>query len=270
LEYSRRNNVTEIYSCRSPEIDMDLYALADQAEKSFIRFKFVPDFKTYINCDFHVDLEEGIPVLSLHREPLDDMTNRIKKRFFDIAFSAFVIVFFLSWIIPILAMLIKMDSKGPVFFKQSRTGKNNRSFVCLKLRTLQVNDLADTLQVTRSDSRITRLGRFLRKSNLDELPQFFNVLAGSMSIVGSRPHMLKHTTEYSGNYNKYMIRHYLKPGITGWAQINGHRGEINRPEQLKDRVEHDIWYLENWDIWLDVDIIYRTFFTTITGNTNAF
>lgn len=270
LAYAKKNRITEIYSCQSPENDHALYELAELAEKNFIRFKFVPDFKNYINCDFYVDLEEGIPVLSLHREPLDDMTNRIKKRFFDIAFSAFVIIFFLSWMLPFIAVLIKLDSKGPVLFKQNRTGKNNRSFICLKLRTLQVNELADSLQVTRNDSRITPLGRFLRKSNLDELPQFFNVLAGSMSIVGSRPHMLKHTEEYSGAYDKYMIRHYLKPGITGWAQINGYRGEISEPGQLKSRVEHDIWYLENWNIWLDIRIVSRTFFSTLTGNTNAF
>ena len=270
LEYAMTHKITEIYSCQSPELNRDLYELAELAEKNFIRFKFIPDFKNFINCDFYVNLEEGVPVLSLHREPLDDMTNRIKKRFFDIVFSAFVIVFFLSWMIPILAMLIKLDSKGPVFFKQNRTGKNNRSFVCLKLRTLKVNDQADSLQVTRNDQRITPLGKFLRKSNLDELPQFFNVLTGSMSIVGSRPHMLKHTEEYSGVYHKYMIRHYLKPGITGWAQVNGYRGEINKPEQLQSRVEHDIWYLENWDMWLDIKIISATFFSTVTGNTNAF
>jgi putative colanic acid biosynthesis UDP-glucose lipid carrier transferase len=270
LDYAKKNRITEIYSCLSPETNKYIYPLAEEAERNFIRFKFVPDFKDYIDLSFHVDLEEGIPVLSLHKEPLDDMTNRIKKRFFDILFSVFVIVFFLSWIIPILTILIKLDSKGPVLFKQNRTGKNNRNFICLKLRTLQVNDDADSLQVTRNDNRVTKLGHFLRKSNLDELPQFFNVLSGSMSIVGSRPHMLKHTEQYSGVYNKYMIRHYLKPGITGWAQINGYRGEIKEQDQLKKRVEYDIWYLENWDIWLDIKIIALTFFSTLIGDKNAF
>ena len=217
-----------------------------------------------------MDFIEDTPILGVRPEPLESIPGRIKKRIFDIAFSSFIILFVLSWLIPILGVLILLDSKGSVFFTQVRSGKKNLPFSCIKLRTLTVNQQADDLQVTRGDSRVTKVGRFLRKTNLDELPQFFNVLLGHMSIVGSRPHMLKHTEEYSKLQKDFMIRHYIKPGVTGWAQVNGHRGEIKEHEQLKKRVEHDIWYLENWNIWLDVRIVYLTFVSTIKGDKNAF
>jgi putative colanic acid biosynthesis UDP-glucose lipid carrier transferase len=198
------------------------------------------------------------------------MSNAIKKRAFDIAFSLFVIIFVLSWLIPLMAILIKLSSRGPVFFVQQRSGKDNKPFKCYKFRSLAVNADAHEKQVTRGDARITRLGRFLRKSNLDELPQFFNVLMGSMSIVGPRPHMLRHTEMYSKVLGQYMIRHFVKPGVTGWAQVNGFRGEIKKEDQLRQRIEHDIWYLEHWSLWLDLRIIFLTVFVTIKGDKNAF
>ncbi|MDB5017420.1 MAG: Undecaprenyl-phosphate glucose phosphotransferase [Mucilaginibacter sp.] len=270
ITYARQNKITEIYSTLSPKTYPFLYELAEAAETSFIRFKFIPDLSEFQPHNYHIDFIDDTPVLSLRREPLESIPSRIKKRVFDVVLSSLIIVFILSWLIPILAIAILLDSKGPVFFVQMRTGKNNIPFNCFKLRTLRVNDDADKLQVTRGDNRITRVGRFLRKTNLDELPQFFNVLLGHMSIVGSRPHMLKHTEEYSKMLSNYMVRHFLKPGVTGWAQINGYRGEIKQPDQLKKRVEHDIWYLENWNIWLDFKIVYLTFRSTLKGDKNAF
>jgi len=166
--------------------------------------------------------------------------------------------------------LIKLSSRGPVFFVQWRSGKDNKPFRCIKFRSLAVNDNANVQQVTRGDSRITPLGKFLRKTNLDELPQFLNVLAGSMSVVGPRPHMLRHTEMYSKILGQYMIRHFVKPGVTGWAQVNGFRGEIKREDQLRKRIEHDIWYLEHWSSWLDIRIILLTLYVTLKGDKNAF
>lgn len=270
LEYVKTNNIAEIYSTLAPEKYPYLYDLAKEADKLFVHFKFVPDYNVFVNRNIYVDFVDNIPVLSLRSEPLEDTGNRIKKRLFDIAFSLFVIIFILSWLVPIVAILIKLDSRGPVFFIQQRSGKNNRPFACIKFRSLRVNDESDTKQVTRNDRRITFFGRFLRKSNIDELPQFFNVLIGDMSVVGPRPHMLKHTEDFSNIYKKYMIRHFVKPGLTGWAQVHGFRGEITNNELLRRRIEYDLWYLENWTIFMDVKIIFMTIMVTIRGDERAY
>ena len=166
-------------------------------------------------------------------------------------------------------MAIKLNSKGPIFFKQLRSGENNMQFWCYKFRTMAVNELSDKLQATKNDARITRVGKFLRKSNFDELPQFFNVLRGEMSVVGPRPHMLKHTKDYSKLVSKFLVRHFAKPGITGWAQVTGHRGETNEVSDMQKRVEADIWYVENWSFVLDIRIIFMTIQNMIAGDKNA-
>jgi putative colanic acid biosynthesis UDP-glucose lipid carrier transferase len=270
LAYAQNCQIREIYCTISPKANPHILELAAAAESSFIRLKFIPDLTEYEALNCHIDFIQDMPVLSLWNEPLQSMPGRIKKRVFDISLSLFAIVFILSWLIPILGIIIVLNSKGGVFFRQIRTGKNNQPFTCIKLRTLKVNDDANKVQVTRGDQRITKVGAFLRKTNLDELPQFFNVLMGDMSVVGSRPHMIKHTEEYSKLVGNYMVRHFLKPGVTGWAQVNGHRGEIKQPQHLKNRIDHDIWYMENWNIWLDFRIVFLTFFTTIKGDKNAF
>jgi len=270
INYAINNRISEIYSTISPETNTSIYDMAQTAEKSLIRFKFVPDFKFYVNRDTHLEYLDELPILSLRPEPLEDMSNSIKKRVFDVIFSLVVIVFVLSWLTPILAILIKLNSKGPVFFVQWRSGKDNKPFRCIKFRSLAVNDDANVRQVTRGDARITPLGKFLRKTNLDELPQFLNVLAGTMSVVGPRPHMLRHTEMYSKVLGQYMIRHFVKPGVTGWAQVNGFRGEIKREDQLRKRIEHDIWYLEHWSSWLDIRIVLLTLYVTFKGDKNAF
>lgn len=264
------NKVTEIYSTLAPEHFPDLYELAKQAESQFIHFRFVPDYKIFVNRNIYVDFIDNIPVLSLRNEPLEDTGNRIKKRLFDVFFSSLVIIFLLSWLIPILAILIKISSKGPVFFTQMRSGKSNQPFLCIKFRSLRMNDDANKKQVTRNDDRVTKIGRFMRKTNLDELPQFFNVFMGDMSVVGPRPHMLKHTEDFANIYKQYMIRHFVKPGVTGWAQVNGFRGEITDNLFLQKRIEHDIWYMENWTLLLDLKIILMTAFLSVRGDKNAF
>jgi putative colanic acid biosysnthesis UDP-glucose lipid carrier transferase len=184
--------------------------------------------------------------------------NEMTKRAFDVLFAALVVLFILSWFIPIMAMLIKMESSGPVFFKQLRSGKNNKPFYCFKFRSMVVNKEADVLQARHHDPRITRIGAFIRKTNIDELPQFINVLLGDMSVVGPRPHMLKHTEEYSRKIKNYMVRHAVTPGITGWAQVSGLRGETIQDEAMVNRVKADLWYMENRSLSLDIKIIVLT------------
>lgn len=270
VSFAKENDVTEIYSTIAPESHPYLYDLAKDAENHFIHFKFVPDYQVFVNRNIFVDFINDIPVLSLRNEPLEDTGSKIKKRIFDIVFSTLVIIFVLSWLVPIISILIKLSSPGPVFFIQPRSGKSNQPFNCLKFRSLRVNGDANLKQVTKDDNRITPIGRFLRKSNIDELPQFFNVFMGDMSVVGPRPHMLKHTTDFTNIYKQYMIRHFIKPGLTGWAQVNGFRGEIKDHDFLIKRIEYDIWYMENWSIWLDMKIIILTIYTTIKGDKNAY
>lgn len=270
LRVAKEMKINEIFSTITPEQNKDIYELMFQSEKECIRFKIVPNLSVFITRDVHIEYFGDLPILSLRSEPLDDVGNRIKKRALDLVVSTLVIVFILSWLIPILGLLIMLESRGPIFFSQLRTGKNKSSFKCLKFRSMRSNNEADTKQATKNDSRVTAIGRFIRKTSLDEFPQFINVFKGEMSLVGPRPHMLKHTTDYSKVVEDYMIRQFLKPGITGWAQINGYRGEITNPEQIKMRVNKDLWYLENWSLWLDIQILFLTIYHVLRGNKNAF
>ena len=270
LSYVQDNDITEVYSTLSPELNPYLYELAHKAEEQLVHFKFVLDYKLFVNRSFHIDFVDNMPVLSLRSEPLEDTGNRIQKRLLDITVSSLVTIFILSWLTPIIAILIKLESKGPVFFKQLRSGKNNMPFWCIKFRSLRENPESDLKQVTKNDSRVTRLGSFMRKTNIDELPQFLNVLLGNMSVVGPRPHMLKHTEEFNAMYDKYMIRHFVKPGVTGLAQVKGYRGEIKDIELLRKRIEHDIYYLENWSLMQDFKIILSTIFVSFKGDKNAY
>jgi putative colanic acid biosynthesis UDP-glucose lipid carrier transferase len=270
LEVCKQYGATEIYSTIIPEQNPGIYRLIKKADQNCIRFRIVPDIGAMVKRQVYIDYLNEIPVLSLRKEPLDDLGNKIKKRFFDIVVSLAVTLFILSWLIPLIGLLIKLESKGPVFFKQLRSGQDNKSFWCLKFRSMRMNNNANLVQATRDDARITRLGRFLRRSSLDEFPQFLNVLMGDMSIVGPRPHMLKHTADYSKIIDEYMIRQFLKPGITGWAQVNGFRGETKTLDQMKKRVEFDLWYMENWNLWLDIKIMFLTIYNTIKGEENAF
>ena len=196
--------------------------------------------------------------------------NRMYKRIFDILFSLSVILLIVPIVFPIIALIIKLTSKGPIFFKQLRSGVNNKDFICYKFRSMALNKDADEIQATRNDMRITMIGKFIRKTNIDEFPQFFNVLFGDMSIVGPRPHMIKHTAEYSKLIEDYMVRQLVKPGITGAAQVYGFRGETKTTEDMKDRVEYDIWYLENWSLLLDIKLIFLTSWNMIKGQKEAF
>ena len=223
-----------------------------------VRLRFVPENQQWYRKKINMESVGQLALINPQEIPLDEFDSMLLKRIFDVVFSSMVILFLLSWITPILAILIKLDSKGPVFFVQKRTGINNRTFKCLKFRSMRKNKESDEKQAVVGDKRITALGSFLRKSSIDELPQFFNVFFGQMSVVGPRPHMLKHTFQYSEIVERYLVRHYIKPGITGWAQVSGYRGETDELWKMKKRVQYDMNYLENWNFWWDIKIIVMT------------
>jgi putative colanic acid biosynthesis UDP-glucose lipid carrier transferase len=270
LRVAKELDVQEIFSTITPEQNNYIYDLMYQSEKECIRFRIVPNLSVFITREVHIEYYGELPILSLRKEPLDDVGNRIKKRALDIFISLFVTIFILSWLIPLIGLLIFLESGRPIFFKQLRTGKDKKPFYCWKFRSMKANKDADIKQASRNDNRITTLGKILRKTSLDEFPQFINVLRGEMSLVGPRPHMLKHTSDYSKVVNDYMVRQFIKPGITGWAQINGYRGEISNPEQIKMRVNKDLWYLENWTLWLDIKILFLTIYYVLKGDSKAY
>lgn len=270
-KYIANHKVDEMYIALHINNADEITRLIKLGERYMIRIKFIPDFQQYTKTrKVVIDFYENTPVLMLRKEPLELPLNRISKKLFDICFSLLVILLIFPWLFPILMLIIKLGSKGPVFFRQERSGEDNKAFSCLKFRTMRVNKLADELQATANDPRITKIGAFMRKTNLDELPQFFNVLWGSMSVVGPRPHMLKHTEQYSELINNYLVRHYAKPGITGWAQVHGFRGETKELIDMQKRVEFDIWYIENWSFLLDLKIIWLTVWNMVRGEEKAY
>lgn len=272
-QYLSVNKINEMYVALHIDKIKIINQLTNMCERYMVRIRYIPDFQQYtkasrVQISFYGN--GNVPVLMLRKEPLEINLNRIIKNFFDFFFSLFVIVFMFSWLFPILFVLIKLNSKGPVFFVQKRTGRDNVPFNCYKFRTMYVNDGADTVQARKNDSRVTKIGSILRRTSMDELPQFFNVLSGKMSVVGPRPHMLLHTEQYSELIDNFLVRHYAKPGITGWAQVNGFRGETKEIGDMEGRVEHDIWYIENWSFLLDLKIIWKTVSNVFHGEKNAF
>ena len=265
------HGVLDVYVAVAPERMSDVKALVREADKQCVRLKFIPDLGGTLATPYTISYLGGeFPIITLRNEPLESVANRFKKRAFDLIFSSLVILFVLSWLYPIIALLIKLQSKGPVLFKQLRSGRNDEPFWCYKFRSMKVNKDSDQKQATKDDDRVTAIGKFLRRSSLDEMPQFFNVFLGNMSVVGPRPHMLKHTEEYKAIINQFMVRHFMKPGITGWAQVNGYRGETKTKEDMENRVKCDIYYLENWTGMLDVRIIFMTIINAVRGEDNAF
>jgi len=216
------------------------------------------------------NLIDNVPYIQLFTYPLDFPFNQLLKRFFDIFFSLMVIIFILSWLFPIISILIILESGFPIIYKQKRGGNKQNEFNCLKFRSMKKNKDADKKAASRNDSRVTKFGKFLRKSSLDEMPQFFNVLVGDMSIVGPRPHMLKHDKMFSEYVSKYLLRHYVKPGITGLAQIKGYRGEIENNNDIETRILYDVFYVKNWSFLLDMNIIFNTIKNIIIGDKKAY
>jgi putative colanic acid biosynthesis UDP-glucose lipid carrier transferase len=269
-DYVTTNHVTRIY-CTLPMTDKDtILDFLNFSEQQIINFYIVPQVGYYTDTPVILETAGNMPVFSLRKIPLSSAHNAFLKRMLDIAVSFTFLVTLFPVIYLLLSIVIKLSSHGSVFFVQQRTGLHGNSFRCYKFRSMQVNSEAHTKQATVNDRRVTRVGRFIRRTNIDELPQFINVLKGEMSIVGPRPHMLQHTEEYSRLVQKYMIRHFIKPGITGWAQINGFRGETKTVEQMEERIKKDIWYLENWSLFLDIEIIFKTIRLMLKGDKVAY
>jgi Undecaprenyl-phosphate glucose phosphotransferase len=268
-----RNNRIDIMYCALPGTRRDeITDLMEFCEGNTVRFRVIPSADSFIPVVQASDLEfhGAVPVSKIRKEPLEKRKNRIVKRAFDIVFSSFVIMFVFTWLFPVLALLIKLSSKGPVFYKQSRLGRDNKEFVCWKFRSMRTDNNTEFKQATKNDPRITPIGRFIRKTNLDEMPQFLNVLMGQMSVVGPRPHPLKLNDQYRDIVDKYMVRHFVLPGITGWAQVNGFRGETKTPDLMEQRVKLDVHYLENWSFWLDLRIVLKTVTNMLGNEENAY
>jgi len=270
FNFVMENKIDELYCSLADLTNTDVNKFIDFTDNNLKILKFLPDNKEILARNLVFDYYDYIPIISLRNIPLDQMTNKIIKRSFDIIFSLFVIVGLLSWLIPILAILIKLESKGSVFFKQKRNGLNYKEFYCYKFRSMELNEIADLYQVSKNDPRITKVGKFIRKTSIDELPQFFNVLLGDMSVVGPRPHMVSHTEMYARRIDKFMVRHFIKPGITGLAQTKGFRGEVETDKDIIYRVKFDIFYLENWSLLLDIKIIFLTVYNAIKGEEKAY
>ena len=262
--------VDQLYCSLPSARSAEILPVVNYCENHLVRFFSVPNVRNYLKRRMYFELLGNVPVLSIRREPLELLENRIVKRTFDIVCSSLFLCTVFPFIYIIVGIAIKLSSSGPVFFKQKRSGEDGREFWCYKFRSMKVNALCDTLQATKNDPRKTKIGEFIRKTSIDELPQFINVLKGDMSIVGPRPHMLKHTEEYSQLINKFMVRHFVKPGITGWAQVTGYRGETKELWQMEGRVMRDIWYIEHWTFLLDLYIMYKTVHNAIHGEKTAY
>ena len=259
----------ELYVCLSRKDRHVIKKLSRYCDYKVVRFFYVPISVESIGLNLKRELMDDIEVYTTYEIPLQNMGNRILKRTFDIVFSLFFLIP-TALMFPFIWLIIKIQSPGPIFFKQARTGIDGKTFMMLKFRSMHVNADADKVQATKDDPRKYPFGNFMRKSNIDELPQFLNVLRGDMSFVGPRPHMLAHTEQYSALISKYMVRHFVKPGLTGWAQVTGFRGETKELWQMEGRVKRDIWYMEHWSIWLDIRIIWMTFKTIFVHDENAY
>ena len=262
--------VDQLYCSLPSARSAEIVPIINYCENHLVRFFSVPNVRNYLKRRMHFEMLGNVPVLSIRREPLELLENRVIKRTFDIVCSTLFLCTVFPFIYIAVGIAIKMSSPGPVFFKQKRSGEDGKEFWCYKFRSMRVNTQCDTLQATEHDPRKTRIGEIIRKTSIDELPQFINVLKGDMSIVGPRPHMLKHTVEYSQLINKFMVRHFVKPGITGWAQVTGYRGETKELWQMEGRVSRDIWYIEHWTFMLDLYIIYKTVYNAVHGEKEAY
>ena len=259
----------ELYLCISRKEKDTIRKVSRFCDRHVVRFFYVPVSVESIGLNLKREMLDDIEIYTTYENPLQNSVNRAVKRVFDIVLS---LVFLIptAILLPFIWLIVKIQSPGPLLFKQVRTGLDGREFKCYKFRSMHVNKDADKVQATKDDPRKFPFGNLMRKANIDELPQFFNVLQGRMSIVGPRPHMLAHTEQYSQLIDKYMVRHFVKPGVTGWAQVTGYRGETKELWQMEGRVKRDIWYMEHWSIWLDLRIIWMTFKTIFVHDKNAY
>ena len=268
--YMDANEIDEIYCCLPPEEAAFVNKAINYCDNNVKRFYAVPVVLNTTKRQMETLQMGDMPIMSLRSMPLTLWSNRFKKRLFDIVVSFLVLLLIMPWVTAIVAIIMKLTMPGPVFFRQMRTGLDGEEFECIKFRSMKVNAQADSLQASKDDPRKTKFGNFMRHYNIDELPQFWNVFKGDMSVVGPRPHMVMQTDEYSKLIPKYMVRHFAKPGITGWAQVTGFRGETKELWQMEGRVKKDIWYIEHWTIWLDIKIMWLTVKNVFVGDKNAY
>lgn len=264
------------------DLDLDLIYIQEQleaglvkriinfADENYIKVKMIPGGSLQLEKNLSFSRYGDFFVINVNDIPLDHALNSVGKRVFDLLFASFVLVFILSWLIPLVGILIKIESRGPIFFIQKRNGINNRVFNCLKFRSMTPNDYADEKQAVKNDPRVTRIGSFLRTTSLDEMPQFINVLLGDMSIVGPRPHTIPMNKTFKTQIERYDSRHKIRPGITGLAQVRGYRGEIENPHQIRSRVRLDSFYINNWSFLLDMGIMAKTFHELVFNRENAY
>ncbi|GGG93697.1 undecaprenyl-phosphate glucose phosphotransferase [Polaribacter pacificus] len=270
FKYLLEETVDEIY-CEVSALPQDEFIkIRAFANLHKIEIRLIPETKAIYSKDYILEYYGTLPVLKPKQLPFEKSETHFIKRIFDFLFSLFVCVFILSWALPILYVLVKIDSRGPFLFKQKRDGIQGNQFVCFKIRTMNNGLNSKSTSMSNSDIKITKIGTFLRKTSLDELPQFFNVLKGDMSVVGPRPHILIQTEKYIKEIDNYIVRNSVKPGITGLAQVSGYRGEVLKKEDIKNRVKYDIFYIENWSFLLDVKIIIQTVFNVFRGDEKAY
>lgn len=266
----------------APKLDLDIIyiheklepalvkSIIDFADENYIKVKMIPGSSLQLEKNLSFSKYGEFFVINVNDIPLDNVLNSFAKRTFDLVFASLVTVFILSWLIPLVGILIKLESRGPVFFVQKRNGINNKVFNCLKFRSMTPNDYADSKQATKNDPRVTRIGAFLRTTSLDEMPQFLNVLAGDMSIVGPRPHTVPMNESFKTQMARYNSRHKIRPGITGLAQVKGYRGEIENSYQIRSRVRLDYFYINNWSFLLDMSIMVKTINELVFHRDNAY
>lgn len=267
MSYLRQHQeVTDLYMVPDTDYTVETDEIFRYCEDHMIRFYALPVFMEFLTKRMELSHLGSTMLLSVRNEPLQDPVNRGVKRLFDILTSGLFLLTVFPIVYLIAGIIIKIQSPGPILFKQKRNGLDGKEFYCLKFRSMHVNKDSDRIQATKNDPRKFKFGNLMRKTNIDELPQFINVFKGDMSLVGPRPHMLLHTQEYSRLIRRYMVRHLVKPGITGWAQVQGFRGETKTLDQMENRVKADIWYVENWSFGLDLRIMWRTLLNMLRHN----
>ncbi|MFI1744764.1 exopolysaccharide biosynthesis polyprenyl glycosylphosphotransferase [Thalassobellus sediminis] len=264
-----KNKIDEVYCSVKDLTNEEIKEFINFCDINLKSLKFIPDTEELFSKNLRLNYYDITPILSLREIPLDVPIKSITKRVFDIIFSLIIIFFVLSWLIPVLGLIIILESKGPIFFRQNRPGIKEEGFGCYKFRSMTLNSRSED-SATRNDSRITKVGKFIRRTSIDELPQFFNVLFGSMSVVGPRPHLWRQNEMYGTKIPKYMVRHFVKPGVTGLAQVRGYRGEIETKEDIVNRTKYDIFYIENWSLLMDFNIIIQTVANIFKGEEKAY
>lgn len=272
----KENNVEDVVIALHNDTNENLDEIVNICNKNAVKIHVIPDYFRFLSGRFQISTVSNLPVITIRDEPLNEAIMRLIKRIFDVFFSLMIILFILSWLLPVLWLLIRLDSPGPAFFIQERFGVRKRKFNCYKFRTLtfEKKDPEKFEPIIRKDPRVTKVGKLLRKTNIDEIPQFFNVLKGDMSVVGPRPLPIGVEKVYEKVFEEIKMRYNVRPGITGWAQINGLRGEVADEEENKKRIrekmKYDLWYIENWSMKLDFQIILLTIWYMIRGDTKGF